>query len=192
MSTASSIRRFVNALAEGQTFTTRDVVNLGPRSAVDRALAKLITKDRIVRLAHGVYMRGDETTPLPSLAQIASAKAASYGKELLVQKEDLLEKLRLTAACSDKSVITYWVNGSSSEFKYGDKKIIFKSVSAKRVQLLKKGGPALSLAALAHVGKKKVTRTEIMMTATFNNHERQQLKELLHAVPDWLSKFYLR
>lgn len=192
MSTSSFIRRFINQLAEGQMFTTRDLLCFGSRTSVDQCLRNLLRKEKIERLARGVFMRGDQTTPRPTEVEIAMVKAAAFGKELSIHGDDLAAKFKLPS--SPKSdTIKFWVNGSSaSEFKIGKTKVILKPASARMIRLVKQAGPALSLAALSHLGKKKVTRTEILMTATFSNHERQQLKESLKEVPQWLSKFYLK
>ncbi len=192
MTASTFVRRYVNSLIEGQTFTTRDVLNFGSRTAIDKCLEKLVKQGRVVRLARGLYMCGDEMTPRPTPVQVAAAKATSYGKEISIQGDDLLALLNLSAAKPTTDELTFWVDGAASSFWYGDTKIVFKPASARKIQLIKKGGPALSLAALWHMGKKRVTRMEISMAATYNNHERQELRQSLNSVPQWLSKFYVK
>lgn len=191
MSTSSFVRRFINQLQDGQMFTTRDLLCFGSRTAIDQCLRHQIKQGNIERMARGVFMRGDETTPRPSDIEIARVKAAAFGKELSIHGEALAAQFKLPSS-QKVDTITFWVNGNStSEFKIDNTRVILKPVRARMIQLIKQGGPGLSLAALAHLGKKKVTRSEIMMTASFSNHEREKLRESLKAVPQWLSKFYL-
>lgn len=192
MTASAFVRRYVFQLKVGQTFSTRDVLHLGSRTSVDQALRVLVKQGMIVRLARGVYRRGDDTLPPPSPLEVATIKATSYGKELSIHGDDLLAQLKLSAPRAKSKELTFWVDGGASSFQYGDIRIVFKPASARKIQLIKKGGSALSLVALWHMGKKKVTRMEVSMTATYNNHERQQLKQSLNSVPQWLSKFYVK
>lgn len=192
MSTATFVRRFINNLDVGEIFTTRDVLHCGTRTSVDRTLGKLVSKGRIVRRSYGVFQNCDDTYPPPSPLEVATAKATAYGKEISIHGDELLAELKLSAPKGKSEEITFWVDGGASSFRYGDTKIVFKPASARKIQLIKKGGPALSLVALWHMGKRKVTRLEVSMTATYNNHERQQLKQSLNSVPQWLSKFYVK
>ena len=192
MSTATFVRRFINNLEIGKVFTTRDVLHCGTRTSVDRALGILVSKGRLERLARGVFRLVDDTLPPPSAIEVATAKAFSYGKEISIHGDDLLALLKLSAPKEKSSEITFWVDGAASSFQYGETRIIFKPISARKTKLIKKGGPALSLVALWHMGKKKVTRAEISMSATYNNHQRQELKQSLNSVPQWLSKFYVK
>ncbi len=192
MTASVFIRRYVNSLCERQIFSTRDVLHFGSRTSVDKCLEKLVTQGRIVRVTRGLFMRGDDTCPLPSAIEVAIAKAGAFGKEVSVHGDDLAAQLMLAPSRGCPNSLTFWVDGHASSFWYRDTKIVFKSASARKIQLVKKGGPAISLVALWHLGRKKVTRAEISMTATFNNHERQQLKQSLNSVPQWLSKFYVK
>lgn len=192
MTASVFIRRYVNSLCDRQMFSTRDVLHFGSRTSVDKCLEKLVTQGRIVRVARGLFMRGDDTCPLPSAMEVAMAKANAFGKEVSIHGDDLVAQLLLTPSQDCSNSLTFWVDGHASSFWYGDTKIVFKSASARKIQLVKKGGPALSLVALWHLGRKNVTRSEISMTATYNNHERQQLKQSLNSVPQWLSKFYVK
>ena len=192
MTTSVYVRRYINTLSDCEVFTTRDLLHLGSRASIDLALVKLVKKGGILRLARGVFQHGDESCPRPSPAEIATKKAKAFGKDLATCGDDLLVQLRLSTHDAELSSKTFWVNGYSSAFQYGDTRIVLKSVTARKMNLVKKGGPALSLVALWHLGKKKVTRLEVSISATYNSHERQHLKQSLNSVPQWLSDFYLR
>ncbi len=192
MTTSSYIRRFINNLENGKIFHNQRLITFWHRTSVDRALGNLVSKGRIVRRAYGVFQNCDDTYPPPTPLEIATAKAMAYGKDISVHGDDLLARLKFSDTTANSEELKFWVDGGASSFWYGNTKIVFKPASARKIELVNKGGPAISLVALWHLGRKKVTRAEISMTASFNNHERQQLKQSLNSVPQWLSKFYVK
>ena len=190
MNMSSAIRRFINALEDGQVFTSSELIGLGTRGAIDMALSRLVKKKSIQRLGNGLYMKGDEFTTLPPVIEVAQKKANTLGKELYVHGDDLAARLQLKEVEEQPNTKFFWVNGPSSSFQYGKTRIVLQSVSGRKLDLLKKGGPALSLAALWHLKKEKVTRQKVCMTISYNSQSREKLKEALKCVPQWLADFY--
>lgn len=132
MSTSAFIRRHVNSLEEGQMFEILDVLTYGARPNVDFALQELVKKGRIVRLAQGIYMRGDETTPLPKVEEIAAFKARMIGAVFADIHEDESRRLKLARGDQKSNEVVYWVLGAGSSFSYGQYKIVLKTISAKK------------------------------------------------------------
>lgn len=192
MSASVFVRRFVFGLKKGQIFTTKDVLRFGTRKAVDCALNRLVKKGHIIRLTSGVFLHGDEMTKLPSAMEVAVIKAKAFGKKVTIHGNDAAQQLQLMQTSDDEDSLNLWIDGSSSSFKYGNVKINFQSVCKRKMRLAKKGGPGLSLAALWHIGKRKVTRAEIQRSLPNNSLERAKLKTKLENVPQWLSQFYLK
>lgn len=188
MSAISNVRRFLNTLEPGSIFCSRSLLHLGTVTAVNQALYRLAKQGEIVRLSKGIYYWGTDLSTIPSAAKVASIKAEAYGKQILIDESVL--KSRLGSSSDNPSVITFLVDGHTSEFKYGDLKIVFKSASARKLKLVKQGGPALSLAALWQLGKRRVTRAEVWQTNTYKSHDKDQLRAALNYVPKWLSDFY--
>lgn len=192
MSSSVYVRRFIYSLKQGQTFTTKDVLKFGSRRAVDCTLKRLVEKGQITRLSSGVFRYGAETEPLPSPLEVAAIKAKAYGKKLTMHGDDLAIQCKLALPKPNSNTITFWVDGASSSFRYGNLKIVFQSTSKRKMRLVKKGGAGLSLAALWHIGKTKVTRKEILRSLPTKTHEIEQLKNALTHAPQWLSQFYLK
>ena len=192
MSASTFLRRFVYSLNRGQMFTTKDVLRFGTRKAVDCALKRLVEKGEIVRLASGVFMRGDESTPLPTPLEVARIKAKAYGKKIATHGDEVAQQLKLIETAGNTETLALWIDGSSSSFKYGNIKIVFQSTSKRKIRLVKKGRAGLSLVALWHIGKNKVTQKEISRCMPNKSIEKEQLKDALKNVPQWLSEFYLR
>ena len=83
MTTTAFIRKHINRYSDGKIFMTSELLDYGSRSAVDFALQKLAANRRIIRLSRGMFMRGDETTPLPSTLEVACAKANACGMRII-------------------------------------------------------------------------------------------------------------
>ncbi len=192
MSASVYIRRFIYSLEPEQMFTTKDVLQFGSRRAVDCALRRLVKKGIITRLSSGVFQYGDETSTRPSPLEVATIKAKNYGKKLTIHGRDVATQFKLTESNPKADTLELWVDGASSSFRYGKLKIVFQSANKRKLRLIKKGGPGLSLAALWHLGKKKVTKSEILRCLPKNANEKEQLKTALKDVPQWLLAFYLK
>lgn len=137
-------------------------------------------------------MRGDESTPLPTPLEVAKIKAKAYGKKVATHGHEIAQQFKLIESDGKTETLTLWIDGSSSSFKYGNVKIVFQATSKRKIRLVKKGGAGLSLVALWHIGKHKVTQTEISRCMPNKSIEQEQLKNALKNVPQWLSEFYLR
>ncbi|MBY0547278.1 MAG: hypothetical protein K2W95_08280, partial [Candidatus Obscuribacterales bacterium] len=53
----AAIRRFLTTIVEGAIFSTRDLLSLGSRAAIDSALSRMVASGIIVRLASGLFLK---------------------------------------------------------------------------------------------------------------------------------------
>ncbi len=79
MQTAKSIKSFIMNSA-GQLFTSSQVLHLGSRNAVDKALGRFVKLGLIKRLANGVFVKADSEQKSASIIQIMKAKASAFKK----------------------------------------------------------------------------------------------------------------
>jgi hypothetical protein len=86
MFTRAKIFRLIRSLPEGEIFTTRQLLHLGSRSAVDNALYNMVCENIIERLAWGVFRLSEEyhckRLKEPSLLEIARAKVTAFARTL--------------------------------------------------------------------------------------------------------------
>lgn len=136
MTTSSFIRRHVYGLKDGQMFETLDVLMYGARPNVDFALKELVKRGRVVRLARGIYMRGDDTTPLPSPEALAAFVANSLGSVFIFLDEERQKRLRLTNGEHKSNELVFWVNGAGCSIKYGEIRIVLRTISKKKLRKL--------------------------------------------------------
>lgn len=134
MCTSSYIKRFVFQLQGHQLFTTRDLLNFGSRNSIDQTIYRLIKAGIIKRLARGVFSRVDIAFEhIFSVHEIATIKAESFGRKIIIHAKDIAHKLKLAPAGNEET--TYATNGGTSSFLYEGKRIHFKKTSAKRMEL---------------------------------------------------------
>lgn len=149
MSTASYVRRHVNLLGVRQIFSIRDVLHYGDRDLIDHALEDLVKKERIVRLAVGIYMKGDEAAQRPPLFEVVIARGNAYGWNLHLDAANA-QKLEYNPSTLDSMSnldreITFFISGNSTSFRYGNTKIIIKAISPRKLKELKDQGKLIEI-----------------------------------------------
>ncbi len=186
--TATMIRKHVFSLESGRIFATRDMLMHGSRSAVDHATSRLVHKKVIIRLARGIFVRNDQQTEMPEIAEIAMAKAAAFGRDMYF---DLLDAARLLCLVSGKSKENVFSTTSrSSKFDTIHGTVHLKGVSVRKVGLL---GSTIGIvvAALWFMGKQRMN-VEIRKKATIilTPKQEMQLRSSVAMMPDWMAKHF--
>lgn len=132
MNTSARLRRFINSLKDREVFTCADVLDFGKRSAVAVALMRLVRKGIIVRLASGVYMKGDEFDKRPTAVEVAQVKARAFGKSLSLDGNEVVRSLSASDGTDKEQTIEFTIDGYSSSFKYGKTKVVLRSKNCKK------------------------------------------------------------
>ncbi len=185
MCTSSFIKRHIFILPAGAIFSTRDMLNYGPRAAVDQCLHRLVKTGRIIRLAWGLFLKEAYNKPWPTAMEVARAKAKAFGKQILSDAADGAKRLGLTEVGNQQT--TYSIHGHSSSFKYRETVIHFRGISARKMAL---GDSSVGLAvrALWQLGKINCNAKMISLAmARFGRTERQQFRQSLHLMPSWMT-----
>ncbi|MBA3992255.1 MAG: hypothetical protein C0469_01925 [Cyanobacteria bacterium DS2.3.42] len=138
MSNTPFVRRHVNRLKERHIFESEDVLGYGARSSVDTVLKELVRKGQIVRLARGIYMRGDDNTPRPTPEELAAFRAESLGCSLVCMQSDGSRASKSFNADQNSKRLEFFVNGKGSSFRYGEFKIVLKPISRKNLRKSKR------------------------------------------------------
>src|SRR5271155_2175776 len=116
MGTTSNIISHINRLSKDQIFTTRELLSYGSRTAIDKALGRMVKSERIVRLCRGVFIR-DPGLKKPTALEVARAKAHAFGKRIAVYGANIAKELGLVDFFPTEPV--FLVSGRSSSFRYG-------------------------------------------------------------------------
>jgi hypothetical protein len=185
MQTTSFILRHINSLPVSQLFSTRDLLCYGGRSAVDKALSRLVKRGYIERYARGVFMKASWGSRKPSPLDIASTKARAFGKIIFQHFGDFAARLGLINP--DPTRHTFDTTGYTSSFltKYGA--IQFKKIGPRKAKL---GDSTAGLIArtLWHIGKEICTADLVQrISAQIDRESKRELRESAGLVPAWLN-----
>lgn len=138
MYTTSLIRRHISSLPARTIFVTRDLLVYGKRNAVDQALFRLVKTGLIRRLARGVFVREGTVPASFSSSEIATAKAAAFGKRLVAHPDDLARTLGLVAGESKGA--WYSTSGRTSSFRTGTTVIHMRQAGPRHFVLSERKG----------------------------------------------------
>ncbi len=190
MSTAASIRAYINRLPARKIFSTREVLHFGSRASVDQGLYRMVNDIQILRLASGLFMKFSAGMELPSIEEVAAAKAKAFSKEIFVHGQDAAYELGIEDSPNNK-VIFYVPGSATSSFlsRIHSRRVHFKATAARRLyEVNKRVGKVLR--ALWHLGPDRLDAS-VLKKATINLN-RDEIRAMRHAayrVPAWLARF---
>ncbi len=159
MSTAEAIRTELRGLPRGRPFTTSRFAALGSRSAVDRALSRIVREGAIERLARGVFVRPRRNqyvgAVLPGIAETVAAIARDNGETVQVHGAEAARRLGLSTQAPILPV--FHTSASTRTIRIAGTPVRMIHTSNRR-RLEFAGEPAgLALAALWYLGRDNVT-----------------------------------
>lgn len=185
-----AIKNHILNLPDQQLFTTRELLSYGRRSAVDKALFKMVRAGTIQRIARGVFAKQFADTSQITAEQVARIKAESFGKKFVIHCADAAHKLGLSSA--KNSEFTFAVDGRSSSFKFRGRVVHLKGISARKMRLGDNQAGQL-MRATWHMGYASLTN--IRNWPMLVRREKQVLIRSANLIPAWLAdrfKWYCR
>jgi len=194
MTTAKAIREAIEILPEGKAFSTRDLLRLGTRAAVDQVLYRMAKDNEIMRIARGIYVRPKWTKyvnapVMPEPYEVAELVARNKGAKIGPTGADAAHMLGLSTQMPTQPV--YVTTGRTSEVKVGKNTIRLRHVAPRQMQY---AGTAIgiAIAALRYLGKDHVTpRVIAKLEQTLTKEEFQTLRTATTALPAWtMDKFF--
>lgn len=192
MSTTKLILNTIDQIPPGQPFTTKDFLGLGPRSSIDQALSRLAKREKITRLAWGIFVRSQENRyvgkVMPEPNKIIEAYAHSIGATIQVHGAEAARIFGLSTQAPTQPV--YYTSGPSRQFKVGKLTFKLKHVSPKKL-VFAGTKVGLAISALWFLGKEHLNAKTI---ETIQNHlnssEKESLKLSTSSMPGWMSKAF--
>lgn len=200
MSTFSYVRRFINQLPPRRIFVTRELLTYGSRKNIDWITSFLVATDEIVRLARGVFVKFEIGMVLPSIQEIAEAKARAFGKKIIPTMANHAEKYGLSQPYKfdarrkqipdEDGVAQYSVVGCKSDFNTIHGRVKFKNIAPRKFFLNEEKVGKLLLA-LWHATDRAVFCYEGFQQKYYLNRiEKLRLRRLSAWAPAWL-QYYL-
>lgn len=200
--TTSRIRQFIYKLALGQMFSTRDCLNLGPRTSVDKALSRMVKQEFLVRLTNGMFTRMEFDTVLPEASAIAQYKAKAFFRptahipksftraEMLLAEIPSGEGASINPRDQSQRKAPFATVGATTRFRLtetGEYQALLRRSPRKIVLGDKLHG--LVIRSLWNQGVKGKVSAECIAQALshLGRAERKALRESCHIMPAWLA-----
>jgi hypothetical protein len=192
--TAKAVRHAIEALPEGKAFSSKELLQLGTRAAVDQILYRMAKDNEIVRVARGIYARPQwnkhvKAPVMPEPYVVAELVAKARGVKVGPTGAEAANMFGLSTQVPTQPV--YATTGRTGEIKVGKNIIRFRHVAPRKMQF---AGTAIgaAISALRYLGKEQVTMEVIAKLETSLTHEDfQRLRQATTALPGWaMDKFY--
>jgi hypothetical protein len=193
---SAQVRQLIFDLPDGQPFPTRDLLGCGPRDAVDKAIQRLIKAEVLMRVARGIFVKPlyeKGILKLPTLAQIALAKARAFGKKLLVHGTDAACAIGILESGNEEP--TFIASGSSTSFlcesaDFGVVRVHFRSSSplTKKFEDTSIGLIFRGMRSLPHHLREPARLAQAVEHFDFGRTQRKEFKDAAKWMPAWLSK----
>lgn len=190
MSVIEDIRKHISELPQDMLFTTRDLLNYGPRSAIDNAIYKLVQNEEIVRIVPGVFKNPLRSKPVEFL-ELARVKAQSFGRDIITHPVDAAVQVGLLFETDNIGLhVLFATNGRTSKFRFGPFTIHFKGTSSRKMEL----GDSLlgkAIRALCFMGEKNISEeTFNLATDWLCDSDLEEGGGLCALMPAWLSEYF--
>ncbi len=177
--------------SRGKVYTSKDLVHLGNRAAVDQALSRLARDGTLQRLARGLYYYPRTNPRLgivvsPSADDIASALARQTGSRIAPSGALAANRLGLSTQVPAKNV--YLTDGRSREVRVGNQVFAMKHVVPKELPI---GSPvsAAVFQALRYLGPNSVDDTVISrLRRRLSSKQRKQLLQDARYTTAWIAE----
>lgn len=191
MSVAKSVKKRVLATPRGRPFTNTRYLSLGSRSAVDKALSRLVESGVIRRIAPGVFVRPKESPyvgqVMPEVGRVVEAIAKGNGETVQVHGAEAARQFRLTTQAPTQP--TYYTNGTSREVRVGNLPIRFVHTSNRHKLQHAGKKPGVALSALWYLGKENVNADVIEEVRA--GLSPAEFETLQHAhMPGWMANAF--
>ena len=124
------------ATQPGMVWTPVDVLDLGPRAAIDKSLQRLTADGKLSRIARGLYYRPGTNTltckpTTPDVRAIVDAITRRDQSRVIVDGMTAANDLGLTTAVPAR--VTVLTDARLRSIQMGKQRIVFQTVGPKRV-----------------------------------------------------------
>ncbi|MCY3598516.1 MAG: DUF6088 family protein [Gammaproteobacteria bacterium] len=182
------IMEYAEAKPEATPIQAADLLHLGDRAAVTRALSHLARSDRMLRICRGVYMCPIQTRfglRAPSLAKALAALAALWGETIVPNGGDAANWLGLTTQNAVRSV--YLTSGPNRRLHFGKHPVELRH--APRWQLAAPHRTAgVVIRAVAWLGPREVEKSLDAVLPTLSGEDLSELSAVRAVMPAWMAE----
>ena len=190
------IMEYAQQMGEGNPFWTRELLHIGKRAAIDKALSRLVRAEKLFRLMRGLYV-------LPKMSKLFGRLSASTGSVMdaisrltgevfEISPERALSALRLTT--QNQMALVYCTTGRPRVLRIGKRQPVFLKSAPRKNAIAPIMGSMAGAAAIAllFLGPKDVDE-DIMKTIKKNMsaEDFDRLVSVAPKMPLWLADILL-
>ena len=185
---SQAIMEHVEGLPEAAVIRAGDLLHLGSRAAVNRALARLVEGDRLLRVYRGLYVRLLPTRfgkRSPSVYQVVRNIAQATGETIAPHGGAVANGLGLTTQVPLRPV--YITTGRSRMLWFGARKVELIHAPSWRIAIgTHKAGDALR--AVEWIGPQFAAKALRTLKDRLSKEELQEIAAACPKLPPWLAK----
>ena len=188
MAIAETILSQTERLGEGALLGAKEFLHLGSRAAVDQALKRLETRNELMRVARGLYVRPVKTrfgTRAPAVEKVIQGFAASRAETVVTHGAAAANSLGLTTQVPTKLV--YLTSGKSRRLKLGAQVVEMKH-APHWMLLPSQRAAGEAVRALAWIGQHRASEALTTLKRKLPKSTIEELVALRPALPGWMSK----
>jgi hypothetical protein len=187
MSYSDSIRDHIANTPLGQVITTREVLHLGTRGAVDMTLSRMVKAVELIRVAWGAFVRAGSERP-PDLAVI-QAKAKAFGRTITSHGETLAQEFGFLP--EKPSLPTFCISAGSTSFIVMDEEKKFLA-TCNRKRHFEDRAEGRAIRALWKLGKEAFLSLPYERLSELQSSEQIRLAKEAAWMPAWMSDRFVR
>lgn len=194
ITTTHRVKERVAQTPIGEPFSSKELLNLGTRAAVDQSLSRLVKSGEVLRVTRGVYVKPKQNqyvgAVIPETLKVVQAKLVAENECVQVHGAEAARQFELTTQVPTTPV--FCTSGSSRHFRIGNLQVKLKRVSPRKMLLA--GTPAgTALSALWYIGKGNVSESVIeKIKQKLPAAEFETLSAAKGAMPAWMANAFYR
>jgi len=192
--TTQLIRQQINTIPLGKPFTTATFLALGKRTAIDKAISRLVKAGEITRVSRGIFVRPEQSrylgAVLPNPTEIAKLVAETTGSIIQVHGAAAINRLSLSTQVPTQLI--YYTTGPSRQLHFGKLRITLKHTSPRKLALADRAA-GLAFTALWYLGKQHVTQKVIQtIQKRLPPEEFEALVAATPLMPGWMADIFFQ
>ncbi len=182
------IMGYADAKPEATPIRAADLLHLGNRAAVSRALSRLVGSERLMRICRGVYMRPIQTRfgrRAPSLGKALASLSALWGETIVPNGGDSANWLGLTTQNCVRSV--YLTSGPDRILHFGAHRVELRHAPSWQLAAPHRNAGVV-IRAVAWLGPREVEESLDAVLPTLSGEDLGELSAARAVMPAWMAE----
>lgn len=185
------VREHINRAPDDHIFSTREFLQYAIRPTTDSSLSRLVNNGTLRRLSPGVFCKNLPGRPLPSVTDVARAKAAAFERRIVPISKAFARKLGFPINTDADAYFA--TDGRTTSFTLTEHGGYVQFIGiAPRKRALGERKVGVQLRTMWRVGAQLLQRaTAEMITSVWTPAENNECASFTKQLPQWLTEWLL-